>query len=81
MSISLIAFQPSIEEPSNMKPSVSWSSSTTPATIERCCHLPFGIGEREVDPFDLLSLIMPRMVFASFATGLFLSCCRNRFRS
>ena len=46
MSLSLIAFQPEIDEPSNMKPSVSWSSSTTLDTMDRCCHLPLGSVKR-----------------------------------
>ena len=35
-----------IELPSNMKPSVSWSSSTTPEAMVRCCHLPLGSVKR-----------------------------------
>jgi hypothetical protein len=46
MSDSLIAFQPAIEEPSNIKPSVSSSSPITPEHMVRCCHLPLGSVKR-----------------------------------
>ena len=56
MSLSLIAFQPSIDEPSNMKPSVSMSSSMTDGDHRQMLPLALGIGEAEVDPFDLAVL-------------------------
>src|SRR6185369_10228373 len=46
MSDSLMAFQPSIDEPSNIRPSSSSPSVRTPATMVRCCHLPFGSVKR-----------------------------------
>src|SRR4051812_20517760 len=67
MSDSLIAFQPAIEEPSNMKPSVSSSSPTTPATIVRCCHLPLGSVNRRSTHSISWSLIILRTSFAEFA--------------
>ena len=42
MSLSLIAFQPAIEEPSNMMPSRNTSSSMVEACCAVCCHLPRG---------------------------------------
>src|SRR5688500_3168348 len=46
MSDSLIVFQPPIDEPSNIRPSSSASSSRTDETIDRCCHLPLGSVKR-----------------------------------
>src|ERR1700722_6700324 len=40
MSDSLIPFQPAIDEPSNIFPSVNRSESTRRAGIETCCSLP-----------------------------------------
>src|ERR1700733_10851131 len=40
MSDSLIPFQPAIEEPSNIFPSVNRSASTRRAGMETCCSLP-----------------------------------------
>src|SRR5580698_1975384 len=42
MSDSLIAFQPAIEEPSNMMPSRKTSSSMVETCCAVCCHLPRG---------------------------------------
>src|SRR5882724_8110439 len=42
MSDSLIAFQPAIDEPSNIKPSAKASSSIMPTSKVTCCHLPRG---------------------------------------
>ena len=41
ISDSLIAFQPAIEEPSNIFPSSNKDSSTAPTGIVTCCSLPF----------------------------------------
>src|ERR1700759_1163413 len=60
MSDSLIAFQPSIEEPSNMKPSVSLSSPQTTEHMVRCCHLPLGSVKRRSTHSISLSLIILR---------------------
>src|ERR1700757_4185681 len=40
--LSLIAFQPAIEEPSNITPSVKVSSSISATSKVTCCHLPRG---------------------------------------
>src|SRR5690349_18063331 len=65
MSLSLIAFQPAIELPSNMKPSVSWSSSTIPAHMDRCCHLPLGSVNRRSTHSISSSLIRLKILPAS----------------
>src|SRR5687768_15055487 len=67
MSLSLIAFQPAIEEPSNMKPSVSMSSSMTEATIVKCCHLPLGSVNRRSTYSISLSSICFRILDAALA--------------
>jgi hypothetical protein len=67
MSDSLIAFHPAIEPPSNMKPSTSWSSSTTPATIDKCCHLPLGSVKRRSTHSISSSSIRFRILPASLA--------------
>ena len=41
MSLSLIAFQPAMEEPSNMMPSTKASSPIVETCWAVCCHLPF----------------------------------------
>ena len=46
MSDSLMAFQPSMDEPSNIRPSSNSSSPITPAHMVRCCHLPLGSVKR-----------------------------------
>ena len=56
MSDSLIAFQPAIDEPSNIRPWVNASSSISDRSKVTCCHLPLRIGETEVDEFDFLVL-------------------------
>src|SRR6267378_5051159 len=40
MSLSLIAWKPRIDEPSNPKPSVNVSSSSSFKGIEKCCQVP-----------------------------------------
>src|SRR5581483_1510850 len=67
MSDSLIAFQPAIEDPSNMNPSVRLSSSTTPAAMVKCCHLPLGSVKRRSIQSISSSLIRDRIVPALFA--------------
>ena len=66
MSLSLIAFQPAIDEPSNMKPSVSMSSSITDATIVKCCHLPFGSVKRR----STYSISLSSISFKTFDAAL-----------
>src|SRR3977135_861490 len=56
MSDSLIAFQPAIEEPSNIWPSAKVSSSIMPMSKVTCCHLPRGSVKRKSAYFTSLSL-------------------------
>src|SRR6478736_4945450 len=57
MSDSLIAFQPAIEEPSNICPSAKVSSSIMVTSKVTCCHLPRGSVKRKSTYFTSLSLI------------------------
>src|SRR6478752_2278447 len=57
MSDSLIAFQPAIEEPSNIKPSAKTSSSMMPVSKVTCCHLPRGSVKRRSTYLTSLSLM------------------------
>src|ERR671921_2742592 len=57
MSDSLIAFQPAIEDPSNITPSVNTSSSTIDTSKVTCCHLPRGSVKRKSTYLTSLSLI------------------------
>src|SRR5215469_3029566 len=57
MSDSWMAFQPAIEEPSNMMPSAKVSSSTVLMSTVTCCHLPRGSVKRKSTYFTSLSLI------------------------
>src|SRR5882724_12007440 len=65
MSDSLIAFQPAIEEPSNITPSVNESSWVAEAMRAVCCHLPRGSVKRKSTnltsfvPLSLLTLPPP----------------------
>ena len=61
MSDSLIDFQPAIEEPSNMKPSVSVSASRPLAGIVVCCSFPFGSVKRRSTHLTSLSFISLRV--------------------
>src|ERR1700741_2872053 len=58
MSDSWIAFQPAIEEPSNMMPSLNVSSSIVETSVVTCCHLPRGSVNRKSTYFTSLSLII-----------------------
>src|SRR5712672_2679407 len=58
MSDSLIAFQPAIEEPSNIWPSANVSSSIIVTSKVTCCHLPRGSVNRKSTYFTSLSLII-----------------------
>ena len=58
MSDSLIAFQPAIEEPSNIWPSANVSSSIMVTSNVTCCHLPRGSVNRKSTYFTSLSLII-----------------------
>src|SRR5450755_5071393 len=57
MSDSWIAFQPAIEEPSNIWPSAKVSSSIMLTSKVTCCHLPRGSVKRKSTYFTSLSLI------------------------
>src|SRR5688572_12925766 len=73
MSLSLIVFQPAIDEPSNIRPSSSASSSITDETIDRCCHLPLGSVKRRSTHSISSSLIrftMSAAVAMVFLPGL-----------
>src|SRR5258708_2297548 len=64
MSDSLIAFQPAIEEPSNIVPSENMSSSTMLLSKVTCCHLPRGSVKRRSTYFTSLSFIIFSTSFA-----------------
>src|SRR5882724_8543331 len=66
MSDSLIAFQPAIDEPSNIRPSAKASSSIMPTSKVTCCHLPRGSVKRRSTYFTSLSLIDFRTSLAVF---------------
>src|SRR3984893_5390204 len=64
MSDSLIAFQPAIDEPSNIWPSAKVSSSIRLTSNVTCCHLPRGSVKRKSTYFTSLSLIIFRTSLA-----------------
>ena len=66
MSDSLIAFQPAIDEPSNIRPSAKVSSSIMPTSNVTCCHLPRGSVKRRSTYLTSLSLIDFRTSLAVF---------------
>src|SRR6476620_3844431 len=66
MSDSLIAFQPAIDEPSNITPSTNVSSSIMPTSNVTCCHLPRGSVKRRSTYLTSLSLIDFRTSLAVF---------------
>src|ERR1700748_3128839 len=66
MSDSLIAFQPAIEEPSNMVPSAKISSSIMVTSKVTCCHFPRGSVKRRSTYLTSLSLIDLRTSLAVF---------------
>src|SRR5579871_3577148 len=69
MSDSLIAFQPAIDEPSNIWPSTNVSSSIMPMSKVTCCHLPRGSVNRKSQYLTSLSLI----IFMTFF-GVVMEC-------
>src|ERR1700678_2693607 len=73
MSDSLIAFQPAIEEPSNIVPSAKMSSSIMPMSKVTCCHLPRGSVKRRSTYLTSLSLIDLRTSLAVFMNPPFLT--------
>ncbi len=58
MSDSLIAFQPAIDEPSNIWPSANVSSSIMVTSKVTCCHFPRGSVKRKSTNLTSLSLII-----------------------
>src|SRR5262249_46161502 len=64
MSDSWIAFQPAIEEPSNIMPSANVSSSIMLMSKVTCCHLPRGSVNRKSAYLTSLSLITFRTSLA-----------------
>ena len=58
MSDSLMPFQPAIEEPSNILPSVNSASSTVCAGTVTCCSLPLVSQKRKSTNFTLFSLMV-----------------------
>src|SRR5262245_9032734 len=58
MSDSLIAFQPAIDEPSNITPSFRKSSLIVRTWCARCCHLPRGSVNRKSTYLTSCSLII-----------------------
>src|ERR687893_528868 len=66
MSDSLIAFQPAMDEPSNMMPSAKTSSSTMETSKVTCCHLPRGSVKRKSTYLMSLSLIAVSTSLAVF---------------
>src|SRR6266540_3180650 len=64
MSDSWIAFQPAIEEPSNICPSANVSSSIMVLSKVTCCHLPRGSVKRKSTYFTSLSFIIFRASLA-----------------
>src|SRR5471032_1754985 len=65
MSDSLIAFQPAIDEPSNMMPSVKVSSLMVSTAWAKCCHLPRGSVKRRSTYLTSFSLIICMTFFGS----------------
>ena len=66
MSDSLMAFHPAIDEPSNMMPSSSVSSSTIEMSKVTCCHLPRGSVKRKSTYFTSFSLMNFKTSLALF---------------
>src|SRR5437588_3187971 len=64
MSDSWIAFQPAIDEPSNIWPSAKVSSSIIDLSKVTCCHLPRGSVKRKSTYFTSLSFISLRTSLA-----------------
>src|ERR1041385_2442969 len=64
MSDSWIAFQPAIDEPSNIWPSANVSSSIIDLSKVTCCHLPRGSVKRKSTYFTSLSFIIFRTSLA-----------------
>src|SRR3974390_99534 len=78
MSDSWIAFQPAIEEPSNIWPSAKVSSSIKDTSKVTCCHLPRGSVNRKSAYFTSLSLII-FMTFLAVVIGWIPPYSRERF--
>src|SRR5690349_18258028 len=72
MSDSLIAFQPAIEDPSNIWPSANVSSSIMVTSKVTCCHLPRGSVKRKSTYLTSFSLIAFRTSLALFISAFLL---------
>src|SRR5271170_5317200 len=70
MSDSLIAFQPAIDDPSNICPSANVSSSIMETSKVTCCHLPRGSVKRKSTYFTSLSLIIFMTFFGVVMAGI-----------
>src|SRR5215467_10741503 len=68
MSESLIAFQPAIDEPSNITPSLRKSSLIVRTWCARCCHLPRGSVNRKSTYLTSCSLIISMTFWVSDIT-------------
>src|SRR6266852_5099303 len=77
MSDSWISFQPAIEEPSTMMPSLNVSSSIVETSVVTCCHLPRGSVKRKSTYFTSLSLIIFKASLAVVIERIPLSCGRE----
>src|SRR5262249_3725344 len=77
MSESWLAFQPAIEEPSNMSLSLSVSWSIVETSVVTCCHLPRGSVKRKSTYFTSLSLIIFKASLAVVIERIPLSCSRE----
>jgi len=69
MSDASMPFQPAIDEPSNILPSLNRSSSTIEVGMETCCSLPRVSVKRRSTNFTSLSLII-------LMTSVILDCLR-----
>src|ERR1700757_5141417 len=65
MSDSLIAFQPAIDEPSNITPSFRKSSVIVRTWCARCCHFPRGSVKRKSTYLTSCSLIISMTFWVS----------------
>src|SRR3954468_22437259 len=74
MSDSLIAFQPAIDEPSNITPSEKVSPSMIDTSKVTCCHLPRGSVKRKSTYLTSLSLIALSTSLAVFILSRPLFC-------
>ena len=74
MSDSLIAFQPAIDEPSNMMPSANMSSSTIDDVEGDVLQLAARVGEAEIDVLDVVVLDRLQHILGGLHGRLVLFC-------